>query len=158
MIWVNVLVIALLFFSFIGGFREGAVKNFFSLIALLIAIPLSGAFYRILAAVLSFLPGERWENFVSFFVTLVVISIILHFVFLLPRKLIHKVWNKGILFRLIGAALGILNSAIGMAVFTLVVQAYPVIGWLERVVTGSSVLTWLAVRLSFIGAMLPFVS
>lgn len=155
MTWISILAALILFFSFIGGLKEGAIKNFFSLITLIIAIPLTGVSYRLLANILSFLPGENWENFVGFFVTLTLISIVLHFVLLLPRKLTQKIWNKGILFRLIGGALNVINVAIGMVVFTLLVQAYPIIGWLEQVVTGSSVLTWLVVHLSFVQAMLP---
>ena len=89
-IWVNILAVLVLFFSFTGGLKEGAVKNFFSLIALIIAIPLTRVSYHLLATILSFLPGENWENFVGFFVTLALISIILYFVFLLPRKFIQK--------------------------------------------------------------------
>ena len=92
MIWVNILAVLVLFFSFIGGVKEGAVKNFFSLIALIIAIPLTGVSYRILATHLSFLPGENWQNFVGFLVTLVLISIILYFALLLPRKFTEIIW------------------------------------------------------------------
>ena len=155
MIWVNILASIVLFFSFIGGLKEGAVKSFFSLIALIIAIPLTGISYHLLTNVLSFLPGENWENFVGFFVTLVLINIILHFVLFLPKRLIQKVWDKGILFRLVGGILNILNTAIGIVLFALLVQAYPIIGWLERAVAGSSVLAWLVVQLSFVQAMLP---
>ena len=155
MIWVNILAVLVLFFSFIGGLKEGAVKSFFSLIALLIAIPLTGISYRLLVTALSFLPGENWENFIGFFVTLALISIILFFVFLLPRKLIQKTWSKGVPFRLIGGALNIFNTAIGIVVFALLVRAYPIFGWLEQAVTDSSVLTWLVVNLSFVQAMLP---
>ena len=155
MIWVNILAVLALFFSFIGGLKEGAVKNFFSLIALIIAIPIAGLSHRLLATILSFLPGEDWKNFVGFFIALVLISIVLHFIFLLPRKFIQKAWNKGVIFRLIGGALNIFGAAIGMVVFTLLVQAYPIFGWLEQAVTGSSVLTWLVVHLSFVQAMLP---
>ncbi len=154
MIWVSTIAILILFFSCIGGLKEGAVKNFFSLIALIIAIPLTGLSYRLLATILSFLPGEDWENFVGFFIALALISIVLYFIFLLPRKFIQKAWNKGVLFRLIGGALNIFTSAIGMVVFTLLVRAYPIIGWLEQAVTGSGVLTWLVVHLSFVQAML----
>ena len=155
MIWVSIIASLILFFSFIGGLKEGAVKNFFSLIALLIAIPLTGISYRLLANVLSFIPGENWGNFVGFFITLALISIILYFVFLLPRKLIQKAWKKGVFFRLIGGALNIFNAAIGLTVFTLVLQAYPIFGWLEQAVMGSGVLTWLVVHLSFVQTMLP---
>ena len=155
MIWVNILAGLILFFSFIGGLRDGAVKSFFSLIALLIAIPLTGISYRLLANILSFLPGESWENFIGFFVTLALISIILYFVFLLPRRLIQKTWNKGVPFRLVGGALNIFNSAIGIAFFALLVRAYPVFGWLKQAVMDSSILTWLVVNLSFVQTMLP---
>jgi len=153
--WVSILAVLILLFSFIGGLREGAVKSFFSLIALFIAIPLAGVSYHLLANVLSFLPGDNWENFVGFFVTLAVISIALYFVLLLPRKFTQKVWNKGVLFRLIGGILNILNAAVGMVVFTLLIQAYPIISWLEQAVAGSGVLTWLVVYLGFVQAMLP---
>ena len=153
--WVSILAVLILLFSFIGGLREGAVKSFFSLIALIIAIPLTGVSYHLLANVLSFLPGDNWENFVGFFVTLALISIVLHFVLLLPRKFAQKAWDKGVLFRLIGGVLNILNSAVGMVVFTLLIQAYPIISWLEQAVTGSGVLIWLVMQLSFVPAMLP---
>ena len=155
MIWVNIIASLILLFSLIGGLREGAVKQLFYLIALFIAIPLAGISYHLLANLLSFIPGENWENFLGFFIMLALISVILYFVFLLPRRFVQKVWKKGLLFRLIGAALNIFNAAIGMVVFTLVLQAYPIFGWLEEVVTGSGVLTWLVVHLGFVQAMLP---
>ena len=155
MIWVSIIAALILFFSLIGGLKDGAVKSFFSLIALIIAIPLTGISYHLLANVFSFLPGENWGNFVGFFVTLVLINIILHFVLFLPRRLTRKAWNRGVLFRLIGGLLNILNTAIGMVLFVLLLQAYPIIAWLEQAVAGSSVLTWLVVLLSFVQAMLP---
>ena len=155
MIWVNIIAVLVLFFSFIGGLKDGAVKTFFSLIALFIAIPLTGVSYRLLASILSFLPGENWENFFGFFITLAVISVILHFIFFLPRKLIQKVWNKGGFFRLVGGAFNVFNSAIGLTVFTLVILAYPFWSWLGLAVGGSSVLNWLTVHLSFVKALVP---
>jgi len=155
MIWVNIFASLILFFSLIGGLKEGAVKQLFSLIALLIAIPVAGISYHLLANLLSFIPGENWENFIGFFIMLVVISVILHFVFLLPRKILQKAWKQGLLFRLIGAAFSIFNAAIGMVVFTLVLGAYPIFGWLEQAVTGSVILNWLVSQLSFVQSVLP---
>ena len=155
MAWVNILVIIILSFSFFGGLKEGAIKSFFSLIVLIIAIPLAGLYYYLIATILSFLPGTNWENFVGFFITLGLISVILHFILLLPRKIMQKVWKKGIFFRLLGGTLNILNASIGMVVFTLALGAYPIIEWLEQAVTNSSVLVWLVERLSFVQAMLP---
>ena len=62
--------------------------------------------------------------------------------------------NAGIL-RVIGGLLNIFNSAIGLAVFALLVQVYPVMGWLEDVVTQSNILTWLVIHLGFIQELLP---
>ncbi len=155
MVWVSILAVLVLFLSFGGGVKDGAVKSFFSLIALIIAIPLAGISYRLLATALSFLPGEDWENFVGFFITLAIISAIFQLIFLLPRKIIQKIWSKGLIFRLTGGILNLFNSALGMAVFTLLVIAYPIAGWLEQAVTGSGVLTWLVTSLGFVKAMLP---
>lgn len=155
MILVNILAILILFFSVIGGLKEGAVKTFFSLISLLIAIPLTGISYHLLANALSFIPGENWGNFIGFFITLALFSLILYFVFLLPRKLLQKVWHKGVFFRLVGGVLRVFNAAIGLVVFTLLILAYPIFGWLGEAVTGSSVLSWLVGQLGFIQAMLP---
>ena len=155
MIWVDILVSIILFFSFFGGLKEGAVKNFFSLIVLIIAIPLTGLSYHLIAAIFSFLPGTNWENFIGFFITLGIISVILQLVLLVPRKIIQKIWNKGTFFRFLGGILNVLNAGIGMVVLTLVLGAYPIIEWLERVVASSSVLAWLVEQLSFVPAMLP---
>jgi len=156
-IWVDILVALALFFSLIGGFKEGAVKRGFSLLALLIAIPIAATSFRLLATILSFLPGENWNNFIGFFITLAFITVILHIAFFLPRRFIQKAWNKGPLFRLTGGALNVLDTAIGLAVFALIVRAYPIIDWLERAVTNSSALTWLVTHLGFVETLLASV-
>ncbi len=155
MIWVNILALLILIFSIFGGLKEGAVKQFFSLLALIIAIPLAGRFYYLVAIIFSFLPGSNWENFVGFFITLGLVSVIFHLVFFLPRKLIQKLWKKGVIFRLLGGALSIFNAAIGMVVFTLVLDAYPIFDWLQRAVTSAGVLVWLVDHLGFVQALLP---
>jgi uncharacterized membrane protein required for colicin V production len=155
MIWVSIIASLILLFSIIGGIKEGAVKQFFSLISLLIAIPIAGISYHLLAGLLSFISGENWENFLGFFIMLAVIIVILHFIFLLPRSLFEKAWNKGLLFWVIGAVFNIFNAALGMVVFTLVLHAYPIFDWLERAVSGSVVLTWLVSQMSFVQSMLP---
>ncbi len=155
MILVDILVVLILIFSFIGGLRGGAVKSAFSLAALIIAIPVTGAVYHVLAGIISFLPGKNWENFLGFLITLCLIQLMLFIVFFLPRKFLERLWNRGFLSRLIGGAITTLNAAIGMVVLTLLITAYPIMGWLERAMTGSSVLSWLIIHLSFVRAMLP---
>ena len=79
MLWVNIIAIIILFFSFIGGLKEGAVKQFVNLLAAIIAIPLAGLSYHLLATVLAFLPGTNWENFIGFFVALAVFIAMVNF-------------------------------------------------------------------------------
>ena len=155
MIWVNIIAVLILLLSLFGGLREGAVKQFFNLVMLLIAIPLTGFSYHLLAKLLSFLPGENWENFIGFFITLAIISVILHLIALLPRRLVQKIWRRGLFFRLIGGALNLVNASIGMVVFTLVLLAYPIFGWLERAVANSGVLASLVEIFGFVQSILP---
>jgi uncharacterized membrane protein required for colicin V production len=155
MVWVNIIAVIILILSLFGGLREGAVKQFFNLVILIIAIPLTGLSYHLLAKLLSFLPGENWENFIGFFITLTIISVILHFIALLPGKLVQKIWRRGLFFRLIGGALNTVNASIGMVVFTLVLLAYPIFGWLGRAVAGSIVLISLVDAFGFVQVMLP---
>jgi len=131
------------------------VRQFFNLVALLIAIPLAGFSYRWVALLLSFLPGENWENFIGFFIALAVISVILHLIVLLPRRIIQKIWKRGIFFRLLGGVLNAINAGIGLVVFTLVLLAYPIFDWLEWWVAGSGVLATLVEIFGFVQAMLP---
>lgn len=152
---VSLFVIFILIVSFLGGMKEGAVKNFFSFISLLIAIPLTGLSYGLIAAALSFLPGTNWENFVGFFITFAIFSVILFFIFLIPRKIIQKIWKKGCIFRLTGGVLNFVSSGIGMTVFALVLMAYPIFGWLERWVSGSGILMWVVSIYGFVSSMLP---
>ena len=155
MIWVSIIAVIILILSFFGGLKEGAVKQFFNLVVLLIAIPLAGFSYRLLAALLSFLPGENWENFFGFFIALALISVILHFIALLPRRIIQKIWKRGLFFRLLGGTLNLVNASLFLVVFTLVLLAYPIFDWLERWVAGSSVLASLVEIFGFVQSMLP---
>lgn len=153
--WVDIIVIILLVLGFIGGMKEGAVRAFASLIAVIISIPLAGLSYRLIASLLSFLPGENWENFLGFFISLGIITAILHLIFFLPKKLIGAVWNKGILLRLLGGGFNLLGGMIGMVVFALVIQAYPIFDWLARWVSSSGVLSTLVDGFGFVPSMLP---
>lgn len=157
MIWVNLFAVIILILSLLGGLREGAVRQFFNLIVFIIAIPLTGISYGLIARLISFLPGENWENFIGFFITLAIISVIGHMVVFIPRRIIQRIWKKGVLFRLVGGALNVVNASIGMVVFTLVLLVYPIFGWLERAVAGSSVLAALVQIFGFVQAMLPAV-
>ena len=93
--WVDIIVIILLILGLLGGLKEGAVKAFSSLMAMYIAVFISGLSYGLLASLLAFLP-YNWSNFLGFFFTAGIISVILHFVFFIPRKysFVKVFWYK----------------------------------------------------------------
>ena len=155
MIWVSIIAVIILILSFFGGLKEGAVKWLFYLVALIIAIPLTGLSYHLLAKLLSFLPGDNWENFIGFFITLVVMLFIFHFITFFPSRIIQKVWKRGLFFRLLGGVLNVIHASLFLVVFTLVLLAYPIFDWLERAVAGSSVLASLVEIFGFVQSMLP---
>ncbi|MFC1955962.1 CvpA family protein [Chloroflexota bacterium] len=155
MVWVNIIALIILCFSLLGGMKEGAVKNFFSLAIQIFAIYIAGHIYHLLATVLSFLPGTSWENFLGFFITMGLIMAIVHLIVLIPRKIIQKIWKRGLIFRLLGGALKVFSTSIGLAVFTLAIGAFPIIDWLARVIVNAGVLQWLVAHLGFVQAMLP---
>lgn len=155
MVWVSLFVVFVLLVSLLAGLKEGAVKHFFNLVAMLIAVFIAGLAYRLVAGILSFIPGENWENFLGFFIVLGIITVILQLSFLLPRKLIQAIWKRGLLYRLLGGALNVVNASIGLVVFALVLAAFPIFDWLARWVAGSSVMSALVHTFGFIQALLP---
>ncbi len=152
---VSILAVVILVLSFFGGMKEGAVKQFFSLAILLVAILLAGMSYRLIALILSFLPGGNWENFIGFFIALALASVILHVLTWIPRRIARAMWKKGLIFRLVGGVLNLIQVSIGLTLFTLVIAAYPILGWLEEAITGSGVMMGLLERFSFVAGMLP---
>jgi len=151
---VSLIAILALVFSFVGGLKEGVVKSFTTLVVVLIALPLTGLSYHLLAGVLSFLPGN-WPNLAGFLITWGVISAILQLIFLAPRKALQIAWGGGLPFRPIGGLLSTLAAAIGLVALTMVFLAYPIWDWLEQAVINSGVLAWLVTHLGFVQSLLP---
>jgi len=152
---VSILAVVILILSFFGGMKEGTVKQLFSLAILLIAILLTGVSYRLIALILSFLPGQNWENFIGFFVTLALASLILHFITWIPRRIARAIWKKGLIFRLVGGVLNLIQTSIGLALLALVIAAYPIWRWLAEAIYGSGVVMGLLERFGFVAGMLP---
>jgi uncharacterized membrane protein required for colicin V production len=151
---VTVVAAIILFFSFVGGLMQGAVKSFFSLAAFIIAIPIAGRFYPFFANLLGFLPGSDWENFIGFFIILALATVVLTFVFYFPRQILGAVMG-GVFFRLIGGLLNLLDAAVGLVMFTLLISTYPVWDWLQQEMVESSLIIWLLDNLEFVRALLP---
>lgn len=155
MVIVSIIAVILLILSLIGGFRDGALKQAASFISLLVAIPLAGLCYHWLESLFSFLPGENWEGFLGFFITLGIIIVILQLIFWLLRKQLPRSWNEGMLSRSVGAVIGFFSTAIGIVLFAVVLNAYPIFDWLQSAVSGSSVVSWLGSWLGFVSSWLP---
>lgn len=156
MVWVSLFAGFVLFISFFTGLKEGAVRQGFNLVIALIAIPLAGTFYSELAgSLLSFLPGVNWPNFLAFFIILGIVSAIMHTVVFMPRRMIQKVWKRGLIYRLFGAGLSLLNACIGLTVLALAINAYPVLDLLARWFADSSVIQSLVSSFDFIQSILP---
>lgn len=153
--WFDILVLLGFAGSLIGGLKDGAVKSFFSLLSLFVTIPTAGHFYYLAATVLSFLPGRDWENFFGFFITLGIISAVLHFIFFVPRRITQKIWGSGPLYRLLGGAVNLFGTAVSLALFVVVLHTYPFWSWLVNFVSGSRIVAWLMPALNFVPLMLP---
>ena len=140
---VDITVALVLIFSFIGGLKEGAIKEFFGLLAFIIAIPLTGVFYGYVVSWFSFVGDSTWRTFLAFLLTMGIIMILLYLLFWVPRHLLEKVWNGGFFWSLLGGVLGTLNSALGLVLLVGLIDIYPVLPWLGDVSVSSNVLNWL---------------
>jgi uncharacterized membrane protein required for colicin V production len=153
--WIDILIIVILAFSFLGGIRAGAINALFSIVVFIIAVTITGFYYRFVASWLSFLPGENWANFFGFLIAIIVVSIIISIICFFPRQFIRSIWNGGGFFNLVGGVLNVVNSAMGLVVFTFLLQTYPIVPWLNGILAESTVLTWLASYLDFLRVLLP---
>jgi len=140
---VDIIVVLILIFSFIGGVRGGAVKEFFGLLAFLIAIPLASMFFKYLLSWFSFVGDSTWQSFLTFLLTMAIIIIIIYLILWIPRNLLEKVWSGGFFFGFLGGIFGLLNSALGLVFLVSLFDIYPVFPWLDDIFVTSGVLNWL---------------
>lgn len=152
---VTIIAALILILSFIGGCAQGLVKSFFSLVAVIVAIPVAGQYYPFLAGFLGFINNRDLEQFIGFFITSAITSIILSIIFYFPLKILEKTWHEFLGFRIIGGLLNLLGAAIGLVVLTTLVNAFPVWEWLRLELTDSNLINWLMINLSFIQSLLP---
>ncbi|MEJ2738288.1 MAG: CvpA family protein [Dehalococcoidia bacterium] len=155
MILINVITGLILVISFVDGFSGGVVKQFFSFVVFIIAIPLTGISHHLIASTLSFLPGDHWSYFVGFFITFVIFTIIFHFAFYLPKKYVLAIFHEGILLGIAGGLINTFKAIIGIVLVLLVFHAYPVIRGLEPVLIESGILTWFLNHFRFVQLLLP---
>lgn len=154
MIWIDLIVVLILAFSFFAGLKGGAINGFFSLLIMIIAIAVAGNFYSIPASWLSFLPGQDWENFLGFFIAFVIVSIILSLLFWIPRHFINFAWNSGCVFRILGGIFTLVSSALGLALLVTLFKTFPISPWLNDLLADTTILSWITENLNFVWYLL----
>ncbi|MDD5101274.1 MAG: CvpA family protein [Syntrophales bacterium] len=152
---VDIIVTLILIFSFIGGLKNGAVKELFSVLCTLIAIFISGAIYRLPVSLLQFISDFNWRSLLGFLITYGIISIILFLIVLLPRKLLEGLWRGGILSSALGGIFSVMNAAIGVVLLSTLLLAYPVLPFLYDAISSSGMVTELLKYLQFVQLLLP---
>jgi uncharacterized membrane protein required for colicin V production len=155
MVIVTIVAAIILIFSFIGGLTQGLVKSFFSLVTFIVAVPVAGLYYTFFAGLLGFIHNHDWENFLGFFITMAVVSIILSIVFYFPRKILEKTWQEDLWTRLVAGLLNLLGAGMGLVILTTLVTAFPIWEWLRLALADSSVTSWLLTHLTFAQSLLP---
>lgn len=151
----DIIVALILVFSFIGGFRSGAVKEFFSLLSLIIALPVSGFFYGWVTSWFAFINDFNWQHLLGFLVTLCIIIIVLQLLFMLIRPLIDKVWSGGFMWNMAGGIFNLINTVIGLIVVVTLLKTYPVWPWLNDLLASSQILYWLTSHLGIVLQLIP---
>jgi uncharacterized membrane protein required for colicin V production len=152
---VDIIVTLILIFSFIGGLKNGAVKELFSVLCTLTAIFISGAVYGLLVSLLQFISDFNWRSLLGFFITYVIVSIVLFLIVLLPRKLLEGLWRGGILSSALGGIFNIMNASIGVVLFCTLLQAYPGLPFVSDAIGSSGMVSWLMRYLQFVQLLLP---
>ena len=140
---VDLIVALILVFSFLGGLKEGAVKEFFGLLAFIIALAFTGAFIVYVVGWMSFAQDSLWRAFLTFLVTMGIILIVLHLALLGPRYLLDRVWNGGFIWSALGGVFGVVNTALGLVLMVILLEIYPVFTWLSNWLAVSNILNWL---------------
>jgi uncharacterized membrane protein required for colicin V production len=154
-VWVDIIITILFIFSFIAGLKEGAVKALLSLVGLIIAIPVAAYFYDMMANVLGFIPDYNWQYFLGYFFTLIIALILLALIFFFPARLIEGIWNKGVIFTILGGVFSVISFAVSLTLFVILIDKYPIWDWLEQVLNNSNIIGWLTAFSGFVYFLLP---
>jgi membrane protein required for colicin V production len=140
---IDVIVALVLIFSFLGGLKEGAVKEFIGLLAFVIALVLAGPFTGLISGWFSFIANDTWRAFLTFLLALGIIIILLHLIFWFPKTLLDKIWSGGFLWSLLGGVFGLADAVIGLILMMVLLDTYPVFPWLNDILISSNIMNWL---------------
>lgn len=154
MAWIDIFVLVMLGLGALGGLKDGAVKGLLSLVVMIVAAFLAGNYYYLIASLFSLLPGN-WPSFIGFFILFGLATALLHLLLFIPRRFLQKLWEEGPAFRVMGGVFSLIGTCFGFVIFSLVLSAFPVSGWLDDAVSGSAIITLLVRLLGFIAVLLP---
>ena len=145
---IDVIIALILIFSFLGGLKEGAIKEFLGLLAFILALPLAGLCTGIISGWLSFVPDATWRGLLAFLLSMGIIIILLHLLFWFPQNLLDKIWSGGFFWSVLGGVFGLANSVLGLVLMVQLLDIYPVLPWLSTILDSSNILNWLVAAFS----------
>ena len=151
---IDILVGLIFLLTLITSYKEGLVKNTAAVISSLLGFFLAARSYSVLAGVLSFLPGNDWENFIGFFVIALLFNIVIGLILIPARAWYEKNLEDSFVTNLAGSFLGVINLAVGLTIFALSVKAYPVNTMLENIVYESGAFLELTDSFGFLRLLL----
>lgn len=140
---IDIIIALVLIFSFIGGLRGGAIKEFFGLAAFIIALPFTGILVGLVSGWFSFINDTNWRSFVAFLVAMGIIILVLYIVFWIPRHLVEKIWSDGFFWSLLGGMFRAMNSALGLVLLVVLLDTYPVLDSFDSLLGASHLLNWI---------------
>jgi uncharacterized membrane protein required for colicin V production len=152
---VDIIAACILIFSFIGGLRDGAVREFLNLVALFLGLALAGVFVGYVDSWFVFVWDANWRSMFSFIVTFLLIMIVLGLLLWPLRALVEQGWNGGALWSILGGLFGVAGAAVGLVVLVTLFAVYPVFPWLNSIFDSSQVLNWLVSTLVPVMMLLP---
>lgn len=116
----DVVIIVVLLIGFFSGIGRGFVRGLMGLVALVVGIMVaSGTYQRLAGSALSFIPGDKGPEIVSFAVIFLVVVLLVGLIGRIISRALRQV-SLGWLDRLAGAILGIVVASVILSVILLV--------------------------------------
>ena len=153
--WLDIFLIAILFFSVIMGLKQGLISSLLSMAGFVLGLALAARYYRVLAGILSFIPQETVAKVTAFLLILFAVSLVAGLVAWIAKSAVHAVM-LGWLDHLGGAIFGFISGAYFLGVILAFVVRFSVLGLQQTI--NSSALAHVLLSLPFIRPLLTSAS
>ena len=122
--YIDLIIVALLVIGIARGFTEGFIKEFASLLALVLGIWGAIKFSSFVAAELYdyFDMSGKYVGVIAFLITFIIIVIIVHFIGIVVDKSVQTI-SLGFLNRLLGLVFGFIKNALILSVVFVILNA-----------------------------------